>query len=199
MGSERVGYTELLNWTECIYKIDNQQRPTLKHRELYSIFCNKQSGKKVWERMDIYIYISSVQLLSHVRHFVTPQNSAHQASCPSPPPRVHSNSCPSSRWCNPAISSSVIPFSSCLQPFLASGSFQMNQFFASGDQSIGASTTVLTMNIHSWFPLRLIGLISLQSKGLSRFFFSTTIRKHQDLFHWVCFPHQVAKLLEFQL
>ena len=86
--------------------------------------------------------------------------------CPSPTPRVYPNSCPLSRWCHPTISSSVIPFSSCPQSSPASGSFQMGQLFASGGQSIGvsASTSVLPMNIQDWFPLRLTGLISLQSK-----------------------------------
>ena len=92
--------------------------------------------------------------------------------CPSPTPGVYSNSCPLSQWCHPTISSSVTLFSSCLQSFPASGSFQMSQLFASGGQSTGvsASTSVLPMNIQSWFPLRLTGLISLQSKGLSRVF-----------------------------
>ena len=89
--------------------------------------------------------------------------------CPLPTPRTFSNSCPLSRWCHPTISSSVIPFSSCLQPFSASGSFPMNQFFASGGQSIGASASgsVLPMNIQDWFPLGLTSLIYLLSKGLS--------------------------------
>ena len=95
--------------------------------------------------------------------------------CPSPTPGVHANSCPSSQWCHPTISSSIIPFSSCLQSFPASGSFPMIQFFASGGQSIGASASVLPMNIQCWFPLGLTGLISLQSKGLSRVFSSTTV------------------------
>ena len=89
-------------------------------------------------------------------------------SCPSPNPRVYSNSCPSSQWCHPAISFSVIPFSSCPQSLPASGSFQMSQLFASGAQSIGvsASTSVLPMNFQDWFPLGWTGWISLQSKGL---------------------------------
>ena len=99
--------------------------------------------------------------------------------CPSPTPRACSNSCPSSWWCHPTISSSVIPFSSCLQSFPASGSFPMSQFFTSGDQRIGASASVLPMNIQDWFPLRWTGLISLQSKGVSRVFSNTTIQKHQ--------------------
>ena len=99
--------------------------------------------------------------------------------CPSPTPGVYSNSCPLSRWCLPTISSSVIPFSSCLQSFPVLGFFQMSQFFASSIQSIEASSSVLTMNIQDWFPLVLTGWISLQSKGLSRLFSNTTVQKHQ--------------------
>ena len=95
--------------------------------------------------------------------------------CPSPTPEACSNSCPSSRWCHPTISSSVIPFSSHLKSFPASGSFQMSQLFAWGGQSIGASasTSVLPVNIQDWFPLGLTGWISLQSKRLSRVFSRT--------------------------
>ena len=101
--------------------------------------------------------------------------------CPSPAPRVHTNSCPLSRWCHPTISSSVILFSSCLQSFSALGSFPMSWLFASGGQTTGASasTSVLPMNIQEWSPLGWTGWISLQSKGLSRVFFNTTIQKHQ--------------------
>ena len=117
-----------------------------------------------------------VQMLSHVWFFAIPW-----LPCPSPTPRACSNSCPSSRWCHPTISSSVIPFSSCLQSFPASGSFPVSQFFPSGGQSIGASasTSVLPMNIQGWFPLGWTGWISLQPKGLPRVFSSTTAQKHQ--------------------
>ena len=100
--------------------------------------------------------------------------------CPSPLPEVYSNSCPFSRWCCPTTSSSAIPFS-CLQSFPASVSFAVSQLITSDGQSIraSASASVLPMNIQGWFPLGLIGLISLQSKGLSRGFSSTTIQKHQ--------------------
>ena len=100
---------------------------------------------------------------------------------PSPTPETCSNSCPLSQWCHPTISSSVIPFSSCLQSFQESGSSPRSQFFTSGHQSIGvsASASVLPMNIHDWFPWGLIGLISLLSKGLSRLFSNTTVQKHQ--------------------
>jgi len=101
--------------------------------------------------------------------------------CPSPTPRACSNSCPSCQWCHTIISSSVIPFFSCLQSFPASGSFQISQFFTSGGQSIGvsASTSVLPMNIQDWFLWGLTGWISLQSKGLSRVFSNITVQKHQ--------------------
>ena len=96
-------------------------------------------------------------------------------------PEFYPNPCPSSQWCHPTISSSVIPFSSCPQSFLASGSFQMSQLFASDGQSIGvsASTSVLSMNTLDWSPLGWTGWISLQSKGLSRVFSNTTVQKHQ--------------------
>ena len=103
--------------------------------------------------------------------------------CPSLSPGFCSNSCPSSLWCHPAILFSFSPFSSCLQSFPASGRkvFPMSQLFASGGQSTGVSVSisVLQMNIQDWFPLGWTGWISLQSKGLSRVIFSTTIRKHQ--------------------
>ena len=98
--------------------------------------------------------------------------------CPSPTPGVYSNSSPSSQWCHPAISSSVIPFSSCLQSFPASGAFQMSQFFTSGGQSIGVSdsASVLPMNIQDWFPLGWTGLISLLSTGL----FKSLLQHHSS-------------------
>ena len=101
--------------------------------------------------------------------------------CPSPTPGAYSNSCPLSLWRHPTISSSVIPFSSHHQSFPASGSFQKNQFFALGGQSIGISTSasVLPMNIQDWFPLGWTGWISLLSEGLSRVFSNTTVQKHQ--------------------
>ena len=101
--------------------------------------------------------------------------------CPSPSPGTCSSSCPSSRWCHPTISSSVVPFSSCLQSFPASGSFPMSQFFTSGGQSTGilASASVLPKNIQDWFPLGWTDWISLQSKALSRVFSNTTVQKRQ--------------------
>ena len=106
-----------------------------------------------------------------------------RAPCPSPTPGVYPNSCLLSRRCHPTISSSLVPFSSSLQSFPASGSFSMSQFFASGDQSIGvsASTSVLSINTQDWSPLGWTSWISLQSNGLWRVFSNTTVQKHQFL------------------
>ena len=111
-----------------------------------------------------------------------PHESQHiRPPCPSPVPGVYSNSCPSSQWCHPAISSSVVPFSSCPQSLPASGSFPISQLFASGGQSTGvsASASVLSMNTQDWSPLGWMGWISLQSKGLSRVFSNTIVQEHQ--------------------
>ena len=99
--------------------------------------------------------------------------------CPSTTPRACSNSCPSSRWWHPTISSSVVPFSSCLQSFPASGSFPVSEFFTSGSQNSGASTSASVLPIQDWFPLGLTSLISLQLKELSRVFSNTTVQKHK--------------------
>ena len=126
---------------------------------------------------------SSVQFSSSVvSDFLRPHELQHaRPPCPSPTPRVYPNPCPSSRWCHPAISSSVVLFSSCLQSFPALGTFPMSQLFAWGGQSIGvsASTSVLPMNIQVWSPLGWTGWIFLQSNGLLRVFSNTTVQKHQ--------------------
>ena len=129
-------------------------------------------------------YLEKKLLFSHsvMSDSLQPHRLQHaRLPCPSPSPGACSNSCPLSQWYHPTISSSVIPFSSCLQSFPASGSFLMSQLFESGGQSMGASasTSVLPMKIQDWFPLGLTGLISLQSKGLSRVFSNTTVQKHQ--------------------
>ena len=126
---------------------------------------------------------SSVQF-SHsvVSDSLRPHELQHtRPPCPSSTPRVHSNTCPSSRWCHPAISSSVILFSSCPQLLPASETFPMSQLFAWGGQSIGVSAlaSVLAKNTQDWSPLEWTGWISLQSKGLSRVFSNTTLQKHQ--------------------
>ena len=127
---------------------------------------------QVWSSVQFSCSVVSDSLRLHgLQHTKLP--------CPSPTPGVYSNSCPLSWWCHPTISSSVIPFSSCPQSLPASGSFPVSQFFASGGQSIGLSALVLPVNIQDWFPLGWTSWISLQSKGLSRVFSSTTIQKHQ--------------------
>ena len=140
-----------------------------------------------WKFSLIYIFHNTVcnslafsQLLSHI-WLCDPTDQHARLSCPSPTTRDYSNSCPSSRWCHTTISSSVIPFSSCLQSFPASGSLPKSQFLTSGGWNIGASpsASVLPMNIQDWFPLELTGWIFLQSKGLSRVFSNTTVQKHQ--------------------
>ena len=111
-----------------------------------------------------------------------PNESQHTSPpCPSASPGVHSNSSPSSWWCNPVISSSVVPFSSCPQSLPASESFPMSQLFTWGGVSIGVSAlaSVLTMNTQDWSSLEWTGWISLQYKGLSRAFSSTAVQKHQ--------------------
>ena len=134
----------------------------------------------VWERPLSDFQFSSVaqlcldSLLHHGLQHTKPP-------CPSPTPGASSNSYPSSQWCHPTISSSIILSSSHLLSFPASGSFPMSQFFTSSGQSIGvsASASVHPVNIQDWFPLGWVGWISLQSKGLSRVFSNTTVQKHQ--------------------
>ena len=130
-------------------------------------------GRMQWHLHFSYSLVSSSLWPHGLKHARLP--------CPSPTPRACSNSCPLSQWCHPTISSSVGPFSSSLQYFPASGSFQMSQLFESGGQSIGASASasVLPMNIQDWSPLGWTGLISLLSKGCSRVFSNTTVQKHQ--------------------
>ena len=144
--------------------------------------CHFRSFFFIEEKKKLFSYVfSSVQSLSmsdSLRH--------HGPQCtrppyPSPTPGAYPNTCLLSRWCHPTISSSAIPFSSCLQSFQASGSLQMIQLVASDGQSIGvlASTSVLPMNTQEWSPLGWTGWISLQPKGLSRVFSNTTVQKHQ--------------------
>ena len=123
---------------------------------------------------------SSVQSLSRVQLFATSWTQYTRPPCPSQTPGIYSNSCPSP-WCHPAISSSVVPFSSCPQSLPASGSFPMSQLFMSGGQSIGVSAlaSVLPMNTQDLSPSGWTGWIFLQSKGLSRVFSNTTVQKHQ--------------------
>ena len=139
-------------------------------------------GARGFSAIPLCYPLSSLLLLfghSVVSDSLWPYGQQHaRLPCPSPAPGAHSNSCPLSRWCHPTISSSVA--FSCPRSFPASGSFPMSQFFTSGHQSIGVSTSasVLPMNIQDWFPLGLTGWISLQSKGLSWVFSNTTLQKH---------------------
>ena len=134
----------------------------------------KQQNYKIYASVQCSRSVVSASLQPHgLQHARLP--------CPPPTLRACSDSSPLTWWCHPTISSSVIPFSSCLQSFPESGSFPMSQFFTSGGQSIGisASESFLQMNIQCWFPLGLTCLISLQSKVFSRIFSSATIWKHQ--------------------
>ena len=130
-----------------------------------------------------YSFLGTIQFSrSVVSDSVRHQELQHtRPPCPSPTPRVDSNSHPSSRWCHPAISSSVVPFSSCPESLPASTSFPISQLFTWGGQSIEVSALapVLPKNTHDWSPLEWTGWISLQSKGLSRVFSNTTLQKHQ--------------------
>ena len=142
-------------------------------------FC--KSGVCCW--FVVTLFFKYIQF-SHsvVSDCLRPHEPQHaRPPCPSPTSGLYQDSCPSIQWCHPTVSSSVVPFSSHLQSFPASGSFQMSQLFASGGQSIrvSASTSVLPMNIKDWSPLGWTGWISLQSKGLSRVFSNTTVQKHQ--------------------
>ena len=131
--------------------------------------------------MYVHIQFSSVQSLSRIQLFATPWITACQASLSITNSRVHSDSCPSSQWCHPAISSSVVPFSSSPQSLPASGPFPMSQLFPWGGQSTGLSAlaSFLPKNTQGWSPLQWTGWISLQSNGLSRVFSNTTVQKHQ--------------------
>ena len=147
------------------------------------MLLNCGAGEDSWEFLGLQ-GDQTLLLFSHsvVSDSLQPHGLQHaRLPCPSPTPGACSNSCPLSQWCHPTILSSIIPFSSCPQSFPASGSFPMSQFFTSGGQSIGvsASASVLPMNIQDLLPLGLTGLISLQSKGLSRVFSKTTVQKHQ--------------------
>ena len=159
------------------------------HPDIFSTTCFKSKSGIIlserhtglffslsWYRESVQFNFSVVSdsLWPHEKQYVRPP-------CPSPIPRVYSNSCLLSWWCHSTISSSVVPFSSCPQSFPASESFQMSQLFPSGGQRTGisASTSVLPMNTQDWSPLGWTGWISLQSKGLSRVLFNTIAQKHQ--------------------
>ena len=157
----------------------------------------------VWATREAYYKaFNSVQFSCSVESdFLWPHGLQHaRPPCPSPTPRIYSNSSPLTQWCHPTISSSVVPFSAHLQSFPASGSFQMSQFFASGAQSTGvsASASVLPMHIQDWFPLGWTDWISLQSKGLSRVFSKTIVqsRLYNEWWKsWLKTQHSLQSLL----
>ena len=147
----------------------------------HSVFCFFEL--KIFFLSTIFFFFSVQFSRSLVSVSLRPHEPQHaRPSCQSPPPRVYPNSCPLNWWCQLTISSSVVASSSCLQSFPPSGSFQMSQLFAKDGQNIGVSSSmsVLPMNTQDWFPLGWTGWITLQSKGLSRVFFSTTVQKHQS-------------------
>ena len=149
---------------------------------MWSFFISRNSIWFFFCSVTFYQF-SSVQFSrSVVSDSLRPHESQHaRPPCPSPTPQGHPNPCPSSRWCHPTISSSVVPFSSCPHSFPASGSFPMSQLFTSGGQSTGVSVSasVLPVNTQDWSPLGWTGWISLLSKGPSRVFSNTTVQKHQ--------------------
>ena len=160
--------------------LDSWGWPVLQWISLLGAFF--YASHRFWHIVFPSSFVSVQCSSSVVSDSLWPHESQHtRPPCPSPAPRVTSNSCPSSWWCHPAISSSVIPFSSCPQCLPASGSFPMSQLFTWGGQSTGvsASTSVLPMNTQDWSPLGRTGWISLQSKGLSRVFSNTTVQNHQ--------------------
>ena len=184
----------LINWNfEKFYEKEEAMRKCIRRTQKYS--CPTQANNLVclqtyllavgrnWLRKKKSFHFSSIQFsCSVVSDSLQPHGLQHRRPrCPSPTPGACSNSSPLSQWCHPTISSSVIPFSSCLQSFPASGYFLVNQLLVSGGQSIraSASSSVLPINIQDWFPLGLTVWISLQSKGLSRVFYNTTAQKHQ--------------------
>jgi len=159
---------------------DDQQA----HEMMLNVANNQINTNNNYNRMRYHFTLVRISQFSRsvMSDSLWPHRLHHaRLPCPSSTPGAYSNSCPSRWWCHPTISSSVVPFSSCLQSFPTSGSFPMSLFFASDGQSIwvSASASVLPMNIQDWFPLGLTGWISLQSKGFSRVFSNTTIQKHQ--------------------
>ena len=148
--------------------------PSIHPTSIFWVLTLWKTHARNWRRVQLSFSVLSDSLWPHGLQYARPP-------CPSPSPGACSNSCPLSQWCHPTILSSFVPFSSCLQSFSASGSFPMNQFFATGGQSIRASAlaSVLSMNVQHWFPLGLTGWVSLQSKGLSGVFSNTTVQKHQ--------------------
>ena len=177
--------SELLNWSELSHAFKLISFDFLAVQGILKSLLQHQISKASILQCSAFItvqlshpYMTTGKTISSVQFSHSVMSNSLQAHglqyarspCPSPTPRVYSNSCPLTWWCHPTISSSVVPFSSCLQSFPASGSFPMSHFFTSGGQSIGvsASASVLPVNIQDWFPLGLTDWGSLQSKGLSK-------------------------------
>ena len=164
---ERGIYTQL---NAEFQRIASRHKKTFLRDQCREIEVNNRMGKN----SQFSHSVVSDSLWSHgLQHIRLP--------CPSPTPEACSNSCPSSQWCHPTMSSSVVPFSSCPQSFPASGSFSVSQFFASGGQTIEVSAlaSFLPKNTQGWSPSEWTGWISLQSKALSRVFSNTTVQRHQ--------------------
>ena len=196
----RLGYSEIFNYPSQKKSSSTKNLPQvcMLLKLFHSYHCADRIGEGINElntfgatthAMKWSWTVSSVQFsCSVVSNSSRPHELQHvRPPCPSLTPRVYSNSSPLSQWWHPTTSSSVMPFSSCLLSFPASGSFQMSQFFTSGGQRIRVSalTSVLPMNVQDWFPLGWTAWISLQSKGLSRVFSNTTVQKHQVSFFTV--------------
>ena len=172
------------NWETALDTLGLFPHSTWDSSHDFSCFCVFLQQTKFFIFFQSFHIFGSLQFSSVTQLCATLRSQRLQQvrlPCPSPTPRAYSNSCPLRWWCHPAISSSVVPFSSHLQPFPPTWSFPMSQFFASGGQSIGglASVSVLPMNIQDSFPLGLTSLISLQYKRLSRVSSNTTVQKHQ--------------------
>ena len=168
-------FLQVLSQSSQFYFLKGNHSPNFFHWRLFLPISETQKLNHTSSvQFSLVCSVVSDSLRSHGLQLTRPP-------CRSPTPQVYSNSCPLSWWCDPTISSSVVPFCSCLQSFPASGSFQMSQLFASGGQSIGVSAlvSVLPMNTQDWSPLGWTDWISLQSKGLSRVFSNTTVQKHQ--------------------
>ena len=177
-----VGGICVVNWNQSL---EQRYRAGLIYSKV-TIIIQKSEFKQEMVLKRIFISIYRMHLVQFSYLVVSNCLQTHEVqharpSCPSQTPRAHPNPCPLSQWCHPTFSSSVVPFSSCLQSFPESGSFKMSQLFASGGQGIGvsASTSVLPMNTRDWSPLGWTGWVSLQSMGLSRVFSNPTVQKHQ--------------------
>ena len=169
---EMVAHSSILAWENSIDR--EAWRVTVHWVTKSQAQLSNQHFHKNFSSVQFSRSVMSDSLLPHESQHTRPP-------CPSPTPGVHSNLRPWSWWCHPAISSSIVPFSSCPQSLPASGSFQMSQLFTSGGQDIGVSAlaSVLPMNTQDWSPLGRTGWIFLQSKGLARVFSNTTVQKHQ--------------------